>query len=78
MQDTTRLIIIIIRASRRILWEIPVSIVWAGNDRVGTWNGVKKGAAVGTIAVDICAGDLWGGGLNTFHIVVDGAYFVGY
>jgi hypothetical protein len=73
MQDTPGLIIIIIRTSGRILREIPVSIVGARNNGIGTRNGVEKSATVGAIAVDICAGDLWGGGLNAFYILVDGA-----
>jgi hypothetical protein len=73
MQNTSSLIIIIISTGSSIFREIPVSVIWARNNRVGAWHGVEKGAAVGAVAVDVCAGDLWGCSLHAFDFVVDGA-----
>lgn len=74
MQNATRLIVIIIRASANILREIPIAVVWAGNNSIIAWYRVKKCTAIGTVAVFVTV-DFQRGGLDAFDIGVDGADF---
>jgi hypothetical protein len=71
VKNATSTVIIIIRASRRVLGESPVSVVRAWNDNVGTGNSVQESRPVRAVTVGVCARDLGGGGLYANYTIVD-------
>ena len=75
MQDTARLIIIIIRAGRCVLREVPVSIIWAGHNGVVARNRVEQRFAIRAVAVNVGTGDFRGRRLHAFDVGVNGADF---
>ena len=75
MQNATGLVIVIIRTSSGVLWEVPVAVVWAWHNGVGARDGVEQRASIGAVAVDICAGDFGRRRLDAFDVGVDGADF---
>lgn len=75
MQDTARLIIIIIRAGRSVLREVPVTVTRARHNCIVARYRVEQRAAVGAVAVDVGAVDLRGRSLHPFNVGVDGADF---
>jgi hypothetical protein len=75
MQNTARLVIIIVRTSRSILRKVPVSVVRAGYNSIVARDRVEQRAAIGTVAVYIGAVDCWGSGLHPLDVCVDGADF---
>ena len=75
MQDTPGTIIVKIRTRSRVLGKTPVPVIRARNDIVGAGDGVQEGGAIRAVIVGVGAGDGWGGGLDIFDVVVDGADF---
>lgn len=73
MDNASRTIIIIIRTSRRILRESPVSIIRARNNDIRAGDGVEESRSVSAVAVQVRAVDLWGCGLHVRDVVVDDA-----
>lgn len=75
MQNASGAVIIIIRARGRVFREIPVPIVGAGHDGIGAGDGVQEGCSIRAVGVLVVAVDLWPGGADADHVVVDGADF---
>ena len=71
VKNATSTVIIIIRASRRVLGESPVSVIRAWNNNVGARNSIQESGSVRAVAVGVCARDLGGGGLHANYTVVD-------
>jgi hypothetical protein len=75
MQNTARLVIIIVRTSRSILRKVPVPVVRAGYNSIVARDRVEQCAAIGTVAVYIGAVDCRGCGLHPLDVRVDGSDF---
>ncbi len=73
VQDAARTVVVIISAGGGILREAPEPVVRAGHDGVVAWDGVEQRTAVGTVTVDVGAGDLRRRGLHALDVGVDGA-----
>lgn len=73
MKNASSTVIIKIGTSGGEFWESPVSVGWAWDDVVGTWNSVEKGISRGTVTIGVSARDGWGCGLKAHDIVVDGS-----
>lgn len=73
MKNASCTIIIKVSTSWGELRETPVSVGWAWDDVVGTWDGVEKGISRGTITIGVSARDCWRLGLEVDDIVVDGS-----
>lgn len=73
MQDTACPIIIIIRAGRSVLREVPITITRARHNSIVARHRVEECGTVRAIAIEVSAVDLRGGCLHPFDVGVDGA-----
>lgn len=74
MQDAAGLVIIIVGAGRGVLGEVPEAVARARHDGVVARDRVQQRAAVRAVVVLVRAVDVGRGGLDSFHIAVDGAH----
>lgn len=71
MENATRLIIVVARALRRKLGEVPEAVVGARHDDIVRRDGVQQRIAAGAVTVRVGARDLGRRGLHVGHVVVD-------
>lgn len=72
MENATRLVIVVARALRRELGEIPEAVAGARHNDIVRWDGVQQCIAAGAVTVRVDARDLGRRGLHVGHVVVDG------
>lgn len=58
MQDTACLVVVIVGALRRKLWEVPEAVVGAWHDDVCTGHGVEECRAISAVAIGVSTRDL--------------------
>lgn len=71
VENATRLVVVVSRALRRKLGEVPEAVVGARHNNVVRWDGVQQCIAAGAVTVRVDTRDLGRRGLHVGHVVVD-------